>query len=57
MIEMLKKLIGDKKEYKMMMARVEELPDDYQFVFKKFKTTCGISHRAMGWICCTCSMN
>ncbi len=37
MIEMFKKLIGDKKEYKMMMARVEELPDDYQFVFKKIQ--------------------
>ena len=37
MIEMLKKLIGDKKEYKMMMARVEELPDGYQFVFKKIQ--------------------
>ncbi|HFK1761479.1 TPA: DUF1048 domain-containing protein, partial [Bacillus cereus] len=33
MLEMFKKLIGDKKEYKMMMARVEALPEDYQFVF------------------------
>ena len=37
MMELFKKLIGDKKEYKMMMARVEELPEDYQFVFKKIQ--------------------
>lgn len=34
---MFKKLIGDKKEYKMMMARVDALPEDYQFVFKKIQ--------------------
>ncbi|MFE4242193.1 cytoplasmic protein, partial [Peribacillus butanolivorans] len=27
MMEMFKKMIGDKKEYKMMMARVEALPE------------------------------
>lgn len=37
MMEMFKKLIGDKKEYRMMMARVEALPEDYQFVFKKIQ--------------------
>lgn len=37
MLEMFKKLIGDKKEYKMMMARVEALPEDYQYVFKKIQ--------------------
>ncbi|MCE4050982.1 MULTISPECIES: DUF1048 domain-containing protein [Bacillaceae] len=37
MMELFKKLIGDKKEYKMMMARVEALPEDYQFVFKKIQ--------------------
>ncbi len=37
MLEMFKKLIGDKKEYTMMMARVEALPEDYQFVFKKIQ--------------------
>jgi DNA-binding ferritin-like protein (Dps family) len=37
MLEMFKKMIGDKKEYKMMMARVEALPKDYQFVFKKIQ--------------------
>ncbi|NUU52708.1 DUF1048 domain-containing protein, partial [Paenibacillus taichungensis] len=31
MMELFKKMIGDKKEYKMMMARVESLPEDYQF--------------------------
>lgn len=38
MLEWIKKMIGDKKEYKMMMARVEALPEDYQFVFKKIQT-------------------
>ena len=37
MIELFKKMMGDKKEYKMMMARVEQLPEDYQFVFKNSK--------------------
>ncbi|KQL55205.1 cytoplasmic protein [Heyndrickxia shackletonii] len=37
MMEMFKKMIGDKKEYKMMMARVEALPEDYQYVFKKIQ--------------------
>lgn len=37
MLEMFKKLIGDKKEYKMMMARVDALPEDYQFVFKSIQ--------------------
>ncbi|QJX76283.1 DUF1048 domain-containing protein [Priestia megaterium] len=37
MLEIFKKMISDKKEYKMMMARVEALPEDYQFVFKKIQ--------------------
>lgn len=37
MLEIFKKMLGDKKEYKMMMARVEALPEDYQFVFKKIQ--------------------
>lgn len=37
MIEIFKKMMGDKKEYKMMMARVGALPEDYQFVFKKIQ--------------------
>ncbi len=35
MLELIKKLIGDKKEYREQMARVEALPEDYRFVFKK----------------------
>lgn len=37
MLDLFKKLIGDKKEYKLMMARVEAMPEDYQFVFKKIQ--------------------
>ncbi|HDR6180971.1 TPA: DUF1048 domain-containing protein, partial [Bacillus anthracis] len=37
MLEIFKKLIGDKKEYRMMMARVAALSEDYQFVFKKIQ--------------------
>jgi len=35
MMNLIKKMIGDKKEYKEQMARVEALPEDYRFVFKK----------------------
>lgn len=37
MLDFLKKMIGDKKEYKEMMARVEKMPEDYQFVYKKIQ--------------------
>jgi len=37
MLELFKKIIGDKKEYKQQMARVEALPSDYQFVYKKIQ--------------------
>lgn len=37
MLEMFKKMMFDKKEYKMMMARVEALPKDYQFVYQKIQ--------------------
>lgn len=37
MKEFLKKVIGDKKEYRQMMARVKEMPEDYQFVFEKIQ--------------------
>jgi DNA-binding ferritin-like protein (Dps family) len=37
MLDIFKKIIGDKKEYKMMMARVEAMPEDYNFVFKKIQ--------------------
>nr|WP_141501123.1 DUF1048 domain-containing protein [Paenibacillus luteus] len=35
MLELIKKMIGDKKEYKAQMTRIETLPEDYQFVFEK----------------------
>lgn len=37
MLENLKKLVGDKKEYRAMMERVKALPPDYRFVFKKIQ--------------------
>jgi DNA-binding ferritin-like protein (Dps family) len=37
MLELLKKIVKDKKEYKQQMARVEMLPHDYQFVYKKIQ--------------------
>ncbi|WP_142826407.1 DUF1048 domain-containing protein [Planococcus soli] len=35
MLDFIKKMIGDKKEYREQMARAEALPEDYRFVFKK----------------------
>jgi DNA-binding ferritin-like protein (Dps family) len=37
MLELFKKIVGDKQEYKQQMARVEMLPRDYQFVYKKIQ--------------------
>ena len=37
MLDILKKVIGDKKEYRDMMARVKRLPEDYQFVYEKMQ--------------------
>lgn len=37
MLEILKKMAGDKKKYREMMARVKALPEDYQFVFDKIQ--------------------
>ena len=37
MLEFLKKMVRDKKEYKQQMARVGALPDDYKFVFEKIQ--------------------
>jgi DNA-binding ferritin-like protein (Dps family) len=37
MMELFKKIVGDKKEYKQQMARIEMLPRDYQFVYKKIQ--------------------
>jgi DNA-binding ferritin-like protein (Dps family) len=33
----IKKMIASKREYKQQMARVEALPKDYQYVFKKIQ--------------------
>lgn len=35
MMELIKKILGDKKEYREQMARAEALPEDYRFVFEK----------------------
>lgn len=35
MLKLFKKIIGDKKEYREQMTRVEALPEDYRFVFEK----------------------
>lgn len=37
MFGVFKKLVGDKREYRQMMARVQKLPEDYQFVFRKIQ--------------------
>lgn len=37
MINLIKKMIGDKKEYKEQMTRVQALPDEYRFVFEKLQ--------------------
>ena len=37
MLEIFKKLIGDKKEYRMMMGTCCSTAEDYQFVFKKIQ--------------------
>ncbi len=37
MLEIFKRMVGDKKEYKEMMARVDALPEDYGFVFEKIQ--------------------
>lgn len=33
----IKKMIESKREYKQQMARVADLPEDYQYVFKKIQ--------------------
>lgn len=37
MIDFIKKMIKDKKEYKEQLSRVEKLPEDYRFVFEKIQ--------------------
>ena len=34
----IKKMIESKREYKQQMARVDVLPEDYQYVFKKIQS-------------------
>ena len=51
MLELIKKMIEDKKEYKQQMARVETLPEDYRFVFKKSRDTCGDSRGETALTC------
>lgn len=37
MIDFIKKMINDKREYKKQLSRVEKLPQDYRFVFEKIQ--------------------
>lgn len=37
MESLIKKLIGDKKEYRKQMARLSALPEDYRFVYDKIQ--------------------
>lgn len=37
MDNIIKKIIGDKKEYREQMARVAALPEDYRFVYEKIQ--------------------
>lgn len=37
MLKIFEKIIGDKKEYRRMMARVDALPEDFSFVYKKIQ--------------------
>lgn len=37
MLNIIKKLKNDKKEYREMIARSKKLPNDYQFVYKKLQ--------------------
>ena len=38
MFEFIKKVIGDKKEYHQMTARIKALPDDYRYVYEQIQT-------------------
>lgn len=37
MLELLKKVMGDKREYRRMTARIKALPQDYRFVYEKIQ--------------------
>ncbi len=45
----IKKMIEGKREYKQQMARVENLPKDYQFVFKKIQNHCWMFAAGAGY--------
>ena len=40
----IKKIIKSKQEYKQQMARVDALPEDYQYVFKKIQEHLSLIH-------------
>ncbi len=44
-------MIESKREYKQKMARVEALPKDYQYVFKKIRAICGCLRRDLAAFC------
>ena len=37
MLKIFEKIVGEKKKYRQMKARVEALPEDYQYVYKKIQ--------------------
>ncbi len=37
MLKFFEKVVGEKKKYRQMVARVEALPEDYQYVYKKIQ--------------------
>lgn len=37
MLGLIKKLVGDKREYRRMMARVDRLPEEYRYVFRRIQ--------------------
>lgn len=37
MFQWIKKMAGDKREYRRMMARVDRLPEEYQYAFHKIQ--------------------
>lgn len=47
----IKSMMEEKRKYKNLMARVEAMPEDYKFVFKKFKGICGVIPQETATIC------
>ena len=37
MLKIFEKVVGEKKKYRQMKARIEALPEDYQYVYKKIQ--------------------